>query len=92
MVKLPPTKINGLYGYRTGSSMKSQKRWDFSQKYSARELIKIGIILTLASLLGLVYTPTENIGILIGLGLMLIAVTFLLIRTEKAIKIRFGKE
>ena len=92
MVKLPPAKINGLYGYRTHSSMKSQERWDLSQKYSARELIKIGIILALTSILGLVYTSRENIGVLIGLGLMLIAIMLFLIRTEKAIKVRFGKE
>ncbi|MDA0356796.1 MAG: SdpI family protein, partial [Bacteroidetes bacterium] len=35
MLKLPPKKINSLYGYRTRSSMKNQERWDFSQKYSA---------------------------------------------------------
>lgn len=92
MMKLPPKKINGLYGYRTASSMKSQERWEFAQMYSARELVKIGIILTLTSTLGLVYIPMENIGLLMGLGFLLIASAFLLIRTEKAIKIRFGKE
>ena len=72
--------------------MKSQERWDFSQKYAAQELIKFGAILTLSSVLGLVYDFSENIGAIIGLGFMLIAVIFLLLKIEKAIKIRFGNE
>jgi len=92
MIKFPPKKINSLYGYRTFSSMKSQERWDFSQKYSARELIKFGFFLTLSSLIGLVFDLSENIGVIIGLGFLLIAVIFLLIRIENAIKIRFGKD
>ena len=91
MMKWPPKKINGLYGYRTSSSMKSQERWDFSQKYAGKELIKLGGILTSASILGLVYDTKENTGVLLGLGFMLIAIMLLLIRTERAIKIRFGK-
>lgn len=30
--KFPPKKINGVYGYRTSSSMKSQQNWDYAQK------------------------------------------------------------
>ena len=92
MIKIPPKKINSLYGYRTSSSMKSQERWDFSQKYAAQELIKFGAILTLSSVLGLVYDFSHNIGIIMGLGFMLITLIFLLLKIEKAIKIRFGNE
>jgi uncharacterized membrane protein len=67
MLKFPPKKINSLYGYRTFSSMKSQERWNFSQKYSAQELIKLGFILTLSSLIGLVFDLNENLGIVVGL-------------------------
>ncbi|SDM43656.1 SdpI/YhfL protein family protein [Daejeonella rubra] len=92
MIKFPPKKINSLYGYRTFSSMKSQERWDFSQRYAAKELMKFGFILTVSSLIGLVFDLRENIGVIIGLGFMLIAIIFLLIRIENAIKIRFGKD
>ena len=92
MIIIPPKKINSLYGYRTSSSMKSQERWDFSQKYAAQELIKFGAILTLSSLLGLVYDFSENISTIMGLGFILIAVIFLILKIEKAIKIRFGNE
>ena len=40
MFKFPPKKINSLYGYRTTSSMISKDRCDFSQKYSAIDMMK----------------------------------------------------
>ena len=92
IIIIPPKKINSLYGYRTSSSMKSQERWDFSQKYAAQELIKFGAILTLSSISGLVYDFSENISTIMGLGFILIAVIFLILKIEKAIKIRFGNE
>ena len=92
MIIIPAKKINCLYGYRTSSSMKSQERWDFSQKYAAQVLVKFGAILTLSSILGLVYDFSENISTIMGLGFMLIAVIFLILKIEKAIKIRFGNE
>ena len=53
MFKFPPKKINSLYGYRTNSSMKDQSRWDFAQKYSSKEIIKLGFVLMITSLIGL---------------------------------------
>ena len=38
----PPKKINGLYGYRTTRSCKSQETWDFAQRYSAKLLTIFG--------------------------------------------------
>ena len=43
----PPKKINGLYGYRTQTSMQSQKKWDFAQTYSAKIMVLTGYIFTL---------------------------------------------
>jgi len=92
MIKLPPKKINSLYGYRTNSSMKSQERWDFSQKYAGRELMKFGSFSVLLSISGLFYNPEDHISVIAGLGITLVATIFPIIRTEKAIKTRFGKE
>lgn len=91
MLAFPPKKINGLYGYRTGSSMKSQERWDFAQKYSAKELMKSGVVLMLTSVLGFVIEPTGDVATIIGLGLMIVMVIVLFIRVEKAIKERFSE-
>ena len=39
----PPKKINGLYGYRTTRSRKSQEAWDFAQRYSAKLMTIFGL-------------------------------------------------
>ncbi len=85
----PPKKINGFYGYRTPSSMKNQERWDFAQKFSGKELIKVGSILLFTSVLGFLIKPSDGIATILGLGLMIVVVVVLFIRVEKAIKERF---
>lgn len=90
LLKFPPKKINMFYGYRTSNSMKSQERWDFAQTYSAKEMTRWGTILTMFSLVGLVYNPKEIISVLIGLGLMILTMSFILYRTEKAITTKFS--
>lgn len=92
MLKFPPKKINSLYGYRTKSSMKSQERWDFSQKFSAKEMMKWGCFLTLTSLLGLIFNFSGKTEMIVGLILMFIAVFLILSNTEKALQKNFGKE
>jgi uncharacterized membrane protein len=92
MLKFPPKKINNIYGYRTPSSMKNQERWDFSQKYSANELIKWGGFLSISSLIGLYYKPTENTETVIGVTLLILTVGILILRVEKAIKMKFGNK
>lgn len=92
MLRFPPRKINGLYGYRTPSSMKSKDRWDFAQKYSSKEMMKLGVLLALSGLIGLIYQPNENTATIIGLGLMFLVVIALVIRVEAAIKKKFNTE
>jgi hypothetical protein len=89
MIKFPPKKINGLYGYRTPSSMKNQERWDFAQRYSANEMIKLGGLLLLSSSVGLIFQPSSSISAVIGLGFTIIVVVILIVRVERAIKNRF---
>src|SRR6056297_3542787 len=69
--RFPPKKINGLYGYRTPASMKSQERWDFAQQFSARQLIYLGLALMAASCLGLIIKTTTTLGLIFGLGIMI---------------------
>ena len=90
MLKFSPKKINSLYGYRTKSSMKSLERWNFAQKYSAIEMMKLGGLLALSGLIGLWHYPDEKIAMFLGLGLMILMVIVLLIRVEKAIKNKFN--
>ncbi|MCA0133234.1 SdpI family protein [Winogradskyella alexanderae] len=89
MYKFPPKKINGIYGYRTINSMKSQERWDFAQIYSSKQMIKSGFLLSISGLMGLLFQPNENTSTALGLGLMILTVVLLFIKVEKKLKNKF---
>lgn len=72
--------------------MKNQEWWDFLQKYAAIEMIKLGVLLTLSSIIGVIYHPDGKTGMLLGLELMILMVVILFIRVEKAIRNKFTKE
>jgi uncharacterized membrane protein len=86
VLKFPPKKINSLYGYRTGSSMSSQEKWDFAQKYSARLMVKWGAVLALTGALEFVFKVTEHQGLVLGFGLLGGFVILIVTLTEKALK------
>ena len=67
ILKFPPKK-NSFYGYRTANSMKSQERWGFAQKYSAKEFIKYGVLFTLFAIPGLFSAFNELVSLVIGIG------------------------
>lgn len=85
----PPAEINGLIGYRTKRSMKSQDRWDFSQKYSAKQMGFSGLVMIVLSLLSY-FLPVENewkqIG---GVSLLVVSALLMIVRTEIALSKRF---
>jgi immunity protein, SdpI family len=87
----PPKKINWLYGYRTFSSMKSQERWDFAQKYSARQLIKWSLILIAVAPSGLLFDFGRDLESVIAYLLIIVVAIIPIYRTEKALKREFGK-
>jgi uncharacterized membrane protein len=89
LLKYPPKTINSLYGYRTVNSMKSQERWNFSQQFSAKEMMKWGAILILISVSGLILHPTPGIAFTSGIILIIGAAIRLMIKTEKAIQSKF---
>ena len=90
MLKFPPKKINYLYGYRTSKSMKSQENWDFSQIYSAKQLILCGFLLFLSSFINLIFKFNESSRLLLGMLLLFLAVGILFYRCETALS-RFEK-
>ncbi|QAA83149.1 SdpI family protein [Aequorivita sp. H23M31] len=91
MTLFPPKEINGLYGYRTRNSMKNQERWNFAQKYSAKEMIKLGGILLISSGLGLLFNPSKDMALILGIFLMVAITVVLFLKVEKEINRRFGK-
>lgn len=91
MLKMPPKSSNMLYGYRTKQSRSSIDKWNFSQPYSAIQLLKSGVIGMLISLGTLFIEVEENFGVAVGLFLVFILVAYPFYKTEKALKQKFGK-
>ena len=86
----PPKKINAFYGYRTNSSMRSQERWDFAQRFSTIQMMRSSIALMAVSLLGYFIPVSVEIKASIGMGLLVLMVIYLMVTTEKAIKKKFS--
>lgn len=89
MLKFPPSKINFIYGYRTPRSMKSQERWDFAQRYAARELLRIGGLTMVLAAVGFFFKPQSATGAAVAIALPALFAIVLIVRVERAIKKRF---
>lgn len=90
VLNFPPKKINHLYGYRMTRSMKSQERWDFAQKKSSWEMIKIAIVMIFLSGIPLIIPISENQNLWLSLFLLISFTILMIYRVEKAIKNKFG--
>jgi hypothetical protein len=69
--------------------MENQEKWDFAQNYSSKEMMKLGFLLFMCSCLNLMINFDNFTKMFIGLGLMILVVILLLLRVEKAIRIKF---
>ena len=66
LAKHPPKRINGIYGYRTKRSMKTQETWDFAHRYLGNLWFRLGLVLIPLSALPLIFVygkDIEQIGI-----------------------------
>lgn len=89
--RFPPKKINLLYGYRTRTSMQHQEAWDFAQKYSANEMMKIGtIMLLLAGAIWLADIQFKG-DIVVAIALTVVFPLFMFFQVEQELKKRFPK-
>lgn len=89
LFKYPPKKINSLYGYRTNRSMKSQKIWDYAQKKSAKEMMKVGLTMGLFSTLDLIFEIPELWGLVVGLAMLVVLSVGLLLKVERNLRMTF---
>ena len=87
----PPKKINHFYGYRTTASMRSQEAWNFAQLYSAKLMIRMGLLLFVAGAILVWILETNPFGILLGIGIPLLFVAIFIFRIEREIAKRFPK-
>lgn len=89
MYVFPPKKINSLYGYRTSSSMKSEERWHFAQRYSTLKMAQGSVVLLLSSFLGLLVKLEGKLLMVPGIVFPLLVVFYILFSTESALKNKF---
>jgi uncharacterized membrane protein len=87
----PPAKINWVYGYRTGTSMRNQETWNRANRYAAQLLWQFGLLLLVIGGITFLLPPSPLTGILAGVVVFitLVALTFYL--TEKHLEKHFDK-
>ncbi len=96
-LKNPPKEINGVYGYRTGRSMKNKDTWDFAHRYFGRLWLQGGLILLPVSLMIMLFVLGKNQNIVGTVGgilcfLQMVPLIGAIFPTEKALKKEFDKE
>lgn len=79
----PPKKI-GPFGYRTGSSMESQERLDFAQKYAGIKMANWNSLLLLVAIPGYFIDMHPELGTGIAILLLLVTTITPIILTEPA--------
>lgn len=92
LLKWPPKEINVMYGYRTPSSMKDQKRWDFAQRFSSRRMLESGLVILAVSFLKLVLGPDEMNEVYVGFSALFLSAAYMIITTERALKKNFPND
>lgn len=95
-IKRPPRRINGLYGYRTARSRKSQETWDFAHHFSGRVFLRVGTITLVPSVIVmlLINDRSEDTVGWIGGILELVQCAFLflsILLTERALRKNFDE-
>ncbi len=85
-MRFPPKKINGIYGYRTSRSMKSQENWDRAQRYSSRLMLKQGLVMLAIGGMLLALPITDEVSAVISIALLIVSVIVLFVQTEKKLK------
>ena len=96
--RFPPKKINNWYGYRTSTSQKNQETWDEANRYSAKYMIKIGVIvivigfITTAILNNLVMSlkPKEALVIFVFMLGGMLPPILMIVATERHLNKLFG--
>lgn len=92
--KYRPKDINGLYGYRTARSMKSQQAWDFAQDYSSAFMVKLfagyfiwQLVLTV---IGVMFLSDYTDAVAIAGNLTIVPLlVIMIVKTEKELKRKF---
>lgn len=90
----PPKTINGVYGYRTARSIKSQQTWDFAHRYCGKLWFCLGLVLLPVSICATLPSLGKDVNA-IGLwcvvveGIQLVVLIGSIFPVERALKNNF---
>lgn len=92
-----PKDVNGLFGYRTGMSMKNKDTWNFAHQYCGRLWYKSGLILLPVSvfvMLCVMGKDHDSVGTAGGFlcAVQMIPLVAVIYPTEKALRKNFDKD
>lgn len=87
----PPKSINGLYGYRTSYSMRSQEVWDEGNRFSFNLMVGIGVIVLLTQAI-LYFTMEGEWQLLIPTSLLVVLLVAMIPVTEAHLRKHFDEE
>ena len=96
LTKHPPKRINGVSGYRTKRSMKTQETWEFAHRHFGNLWFKLGLVLIPLSVLPLIFVygkDIDQIGI-VGAVVTLFEIVPMIVpvfSTERALKENFDE-
>jgi len=85
----PPKKINPFYGYRTNSSMRNPETWELANRFAARLMVQLGVLLAGVGIITFVLPPTPLTGTFVGIALVILSAFMQFYFTEKHIRKTF---
>lgn len=96
LAKYSPKTINSVYGYRTRRSSSSQAAWDFAQQYSAKMMLRLGIVMLICSVIPCLFgmfASDDTFGLIVSavVTLQIPAVTSVIPLTERALRRMFDE-
>jgi len=87
----PPKSINSIYGYRSASSFRSEKNWEYANRLAPKAMICMAIVLFILGWLLLQICYVEIVFVLLFIGIMIACTLAMLAFTEWKIS-KFEKE
>ena len=96
LAKHPPKRINGVSGYRTKRSMKTQETWEFAHRYFGNLWFRLGLVLIPLSVLPLIFVYGKDIELIgiVGAVVTLFEIVPMIVPvfpTERALKEHFDE-
>jgi len=87
----PPGKINWFIGYRTKASMQNQETWEIANRFAARLMVQLGLMLFAVGVITFALPPTPLTGVFMGIALVIFSAFMQFYFTEKHLRKTFDE-